>query len=259
MTILDIQFSPAQGEWAELRDAVLAAEQAGFGAAWAFDHLAGVSLDGHTMLECFTLLGALAEATSTIELGASVVNVWNRQLGTLVTAAASVVRISGRRFHLGLGAGTSPGSRWAVEQDAVAADVSDRLEQRHARVEAALDLMEREWSPDRPPRFETFPLPSPVPTRIVGVNSVRLSRIAGRRADGINVAWNHPRRDEFLDAGSEEAGLSGRPFLRTVWTRFDEGLLDPEHPERTAMRAVSIDRVILVEFGRPHLVARSVG
>ena len=48
---------------------------------------------GDRMLECFTLLGALAATTSTIELGVLVANVWNRQVGTLVSAAASVLAL----------------------------------------------------------------------------------------------------------------------------------------------------------------------
>ncbi len=171
MTIVDVQFSPAHCDWAELREACLAAEEAGFGALWVYDHLAGAALGGRTMIECFTLLGALAEATSRIELGALVTNVWNRQIGTLVSAAASVAIVSGRQFHFGLGAGASPQSRFADEQRAVGAELADALEERHARVEAVLDLMEREWSPGREAIFETFPLPSPVPTSIIGVNS----------------------------------------------------------------------------------------
>ena len=92
--IVDIQLSPGHADWPRLRDAVLEAESRGFGAVWVFDHLAGGVLGGETMLECCTLLGALAEATSTIELGTMVANVWNRQPGTLLAAAASVVELS---------------------------------------------------------------------------------------------------------------------------------------------------------------------
>jgi alkanesulfonate monooxygenase SsuD/methylene tetrahydromethanopterin reductase-like flavin-dependent oxidoreductase (luciferase family) len=251
VTIVDVQFSPAKCGWAELRDASLAAEQAGFGALWVYDHLAGAALGGHTMIECFTLLGALAEATTRIELGALVTNVWNRQVGTLVAAAASVAILSGRQFHFGLGAGASPRSRFAEEQRAVGSELADEIEQRHARVEAVLDLAERQWSPDRAPEFATFPLPSPVPTTILGVNSVRLSVISGRRADGVNVPWHNPRRDEFLDAASAVAAELDRPFVRTVWTHFDAALCDPGHPQRVAMAEARIDRLVLAVLGTP--------
>ena len=89
--IVDIQLNPAVEPWERIRDGVQVAEAAGFDTAYVFDHFAGDLLRGdERMLECFTLLGALAEATSTIELGSLVVNVWNRGVGTAVSAAASV-------------------------------------------------------------------------------------------------------------------------------------------------------------------------
>lgn len=251
MTIVDVQLSPTRCSWPELRDASLEAEAMGFGALWVFDHLAGVALGGDTMLECFTLLGALSEATSTIELGTLVANVWNRGVGTLVNAASSVALVSGRQFHLGLGAGTSPRSAWAAEQHAVGAVLADSIDERHARVEEVLALADRLWRPDRTADDATFPLPSPVPTCVLGVNSVRLSRIAGRRADGINVPWHHARRDEFFAAADGAAADAGRTVSRSVWTYYDADLLDPEHPVRVEMDAARIDRVVLVELDRP--------
>jgi alkanesulfonate monooxygenase SsuD/methylene tetrahydromethanopterin reductase-like flavin-dependent oxidoreductase (luciferase family) len=255
VTVVDIQISPANCDWPELRDASLAADQMGFGALWAFDHMAGVALGGHTMLECFTLLGALAELTSSIELGTLVANVANRQVGTLVAGAASVARISGRQFHLGLGAGSAPTTKWAFEQRAVGNVIADSLEARHARVREVLDLTDRAWSSNTPVELSTMPIPFHTPTRIIGVNSVALSQLAGARADGINVAWGHPRRDELLAAA--DAVVGGRPFIRTTWIHYDEALLDAEHPVRAEMERARIDRVILSDLGRPRLAHRA--
>lgn len=247
MTIIDLQVSPAVLDWSEIREHALAAEAAGFGAFHAFDHLAGLPLGGDSMIECFSLLGALAEATSTIELGTMVANAWNRQIGTLVTAAASIAHLSGRGFHLGIGAGTSPASSWAAEQHAVGHHVEPDVAVRHDRVRQILELAASTWARDRPAALATFPLPSPTPTLIVGVNSVALARIAGRLADGINLPWNQPRRDEILAAANHEAGE--RPFLRTAYHTYDRDLLDPSHPKRTEMAARRIDRLVLAEFG----------
>lgn len=246
VTVVDIQLSPARTDWPTLRAATVEAERRGFGAVHVFDHLAGLPLDGHTMLECFALLGALCEVTERVELGTMVANVWNRQAGTLVSAAASIALMSGRRFQLGIGAGAAPGSPWAEEQRRVGAELEEELAGRHARVEQVLDLVDAQWSPDREDRFATFPHPHPRPITIVAANSVRLSRIAGRRADGINVQWRVPRRDEFLAAADGEAG--SRPFLRTVYTSYAPELLDPEHPERRAMAERRIDRLVLAVF-----------
>jgi alkanesulfonate monooxygenase SsuD/methylene tetrahydromethanopterin reductase-like flavin-dependent oxidoreductase (luciferase family) len=241
---VDIQFASTHTDWATLRAASIGAERAGFDAIWVFDHLAGSALGGSDSLECFTWLGALAEATSTVELGVLVSNTFNRQLGTLAVAAASVSHISGRRFLLGVGAGAAPTSRWAAEQHAVRAELSDGLSDRHARVEQLLDLTDEMWHPERGEPFTTFSLPTPTPPRIVGVNSAALSALAGRRAEGINVAWNHPRRQEFLRVATEAA--AGRPFLTTVWVRWSPDLLDPEHPTRLDMADAGVDRIILV-------------
>jgi alkanesulfonate monooxygenase SsuD/methylene tetrahydromethanopterin reductase-like flavin-dependent oxidoreductase (luciferase family) len=252
MTIVDIQFSPASTDWATLRDAALWADESNYGALWVFDHLAGVALGGDTMLEAFALLGALAELTERIELGTLVANVWNRQPGTLVSAAAAIGIMSGRLFHLGLGAGTAPGSRWAVEQVAAGHQLEPDVERRHARVADVLELCQRQWSDDRDAAESSFPLPRPRPTTIVGVNSIALSEMAGRSADGINVPWRHDRRDAFLDAANAIAGE--RPFLRTTYTTFERDLLDPEHPDRVAMAERNIDRLVLSQFGTPDLI-----
>jgi alkanesulfonate monooxygenase SsuD/methylene tetrahydromethanopterin reductase-like flavin-dependent oxidoreductase (luciferase family) len=247
VTILDLQVSPAVLSWPEIRETALRAEAAGFGAFHVFDHLAGVPLGGDSMIECFALLGALSEATSTIELGTMVVNVWNRQVGTLVTAAASIAHLSGRPFHLGIGAGASPESTWAVEQHAVRAHVEPAVGVRHERVCEVLDLAAATWRADRSDALSTFPLPSPVPTIIVGVNSTALSRIAGERADGINLQWNRPGRDRFLAAADAAAGE--RPFIRTAYHAYEPGLFDADHPTRIEMTERRIDRLVLAAFG----------
>lgn len=240
---VDIQLSASHADWPTLRKASLLAEERGFEALWVLDHLGGVALGGTHSLECFTWLGALAELTSTIDLGVLVANTWNRQVGTLAVAAASVSAISGRQFLLGVGAGTSPNSRWAVEQHTVGAELRADMAERHARVEQLLDLTDEMWRADRVEEYSTFPQPEPSPPRIIGVNSVRLAEIAGRRAEGVNVAWDHPRRDEFLDVAREAA--AGRDFQLTAWVSWSPDLLDPDHPTRLEISDRGLDRVVL--------------
>jgi alkanesulfonate monooxygenase SsuD/methylene tetrahydromethanopterin reductase-like flavin-dependent oxidoreductase (luciferase family) len=250
-TIVDVQFNAGNAEWPLLLDATLAAEAAGFGAVWVFDHLAGASLRGHGMLECFTWLGALAASTSRIELGTLVTNVWNREPGVLAVAAASVEHVARRQVYLGLGAGTSPGSRFAAEQHAVGHNVRPSLDERHARVVQTLQLLEEMWVADRAEHFATFTLPELRPKSVVGVNSVRLAEIAGRLADGVNVWWHHPRRDELLRAAVAARPPDRPPLILTTYAVWNDDLLDLEHPERRAMTDAGIDRLVLAEFERP--------
>lgn len=245
--IFDLQVSPGVLDWPALREIASMAESAGFGAFHVFDHLSGQPIGGSSMIESFTLLGALAEATSAIDLGTMVVNVWNRQVGTLVVAAASVAELSQRTVWLGVGAGAGPGTSWALEQHAAGHHLEPELDRRHERVQDVLDLAAATWRTDRAAEFETFPLPSPTPQVLVGVNSVALSRLAGRSADGINVPWGHPRRDEFLTAATTAA--AGRTFLRTAYTTYDAALFDASHPSRREMAERGIERLVLAHFG----------
>jgi alkanesulfonate monooxygenase SsuD/methylene tetrahydromethanopterin reductase-like flavin-dependent oxidoreductase (luciferase family) len=243
--LLDVQLNPARLAWPALRDLALAAESAGYGAVWAYDHLAGMTLGGDSMLETFALLGALAVATTTIELGTLVVNVNNRTPALLAVAAASVVAISGRHLYLGLGAGTSQDSRWSTEMHAVGQPVIPTLAGRHEQVVATLDVLDRLFDGERPAGLATFPRPDPRPTVLLGVSSVALAALAGQRADGVNVDWVGPRRDELLDASL--AARRGRPgFLLTAWAFWSPGFVDPGGAERAAMVERGIDRIVLV-------------
>jgi alkanesulfonate monooxygenase SsuD/methylene tetrahydromethanopterin reductase-like flavin-dependent oxidoreductase (luciferase family) len=241
---LDVQLNPGTGPWTDLRRRARAAEAAGYGAVWTFDHLAGVSLRGPTMFESFTLLGALAASTTTIELGVLVANVFNRTPALLGVAAATLEAIADRPVHLGLGAGAPPDSRWSREMHAVGQPVVATVAARHERVVATLDVLDRLWAEERDEELATFPLPKRRPSVVLGVNGVALAELAGRRADGVNVGWEHPRRDELLDAALRARG--DRPgFVLTTWLAWSPELLDPGHPSRLAMAARHLDRIVL--------------
>ncbi len=242
---VDVQLNPARLSWPALCEMALAAESGGYGAVWAYDHLAGTTLGGDTMLETFTLLGALAVTTSRIELGTLVVNVNNRTPALLAVAAASVMAISRRHLYLGLGAGTSPTSRWSVEMCAAGQPVLPTMARRHELVASTLDVLDRLFDADRPAELATFPRPDPRPTVILGVSSVALATLAGRRADGVNVDWAGPRRDELLDAALDACGDRPR-FLLTAWAWWSPALADPAGPERRAAIERGLDRLVLV-------------
>lgn len=248
--VVDYQLTSGHADWPRLRDSAQWAEAQGFGAIWVVDHLAGRSMGGEQAYEAFTWLGAMAASTTRIELGSLVTNVWNRSVGTAIVAAATVAEISQRRFWFGIGAGTSPNSSFAWEQNVVNADIEPSMVRRQERVEHLLDLSKKMWATS-PEEFPTFLQPNHTPCRVVGVNSIRLSTIAATKADGINVAWNHPRRDEFLAACRE-----AQPSTEFQWTTFlpyDPDLLEPEHPTRLEMSDRGITRVILLESGVPHV------
>jgi alkanesulfonate monooxygenase SsuD/methylene tetrahydromethanopterin reductase-like flavin-dependent oxidoreductase (luciferase family) len=223
---VDRQLHNGRAEWPALRDLARRAEDEGADTVWVFDHLDGETLGGdRPMIECFTLLGALAAATTTIGLGSMVVNVANRHPAIATLAAMSVQRISGGRMTLGIGAGSAPGSRFAAEQLRRGIDVSDAVEVRYAAVADQI-----RWVREADPKL-------PV---IVGVSSDRLAVLAGELADGINVRLAHPRAGELLDLASTAAGQ--RPFERSAYALPGDAAAAPQRAED-----LGLDRLVLLD------------
>ena len=229
--LVDIQFSSAANEWPALRDAVLQAEADGRTTVWVFDHFDGTLLGGdRPAMECFTLLGALAAATTTIGVGSMVANVANRHPAVLAAAAATVQRISGGRLRLGLGAGAAPDAPWAREHRERNIPLFPKLSHRHAAVVRQIEVLR-----SLPPSAT-----APIPT-LVGVNSVALATIAGTHADGVNVRLSSPRAAEQIAAARAAAGH--RPFEATGWAHAtDEAAQDKA-------RELNLDRLIINRLG----------
>lgn len=259
--ILDLQINPGVAPWPVLRDAAIAAEGAGYDTLWTVDHLAGDVMQAPDMPECFTLLGALAGATSRIGLGPLVVNAHNRHPALLANSVATMQNITGGRFVLGLGAGSAPDTPFASERHAVRWPPLPTMEERHEALLATLRTMDEMWADDRHESLARFPRPVVRPRVIVGVNSVRLARLAGAHADGINVRASHPRCAEFATAAREArtaSGRAGEPEV-TVWEHFDEGLVDGSDARLAAWRGLGVGRLILLVFREidPARIARS--
>lgn len=248
--IVDIQFNQGSAPWGHMRDAVLAAESAGFGTVWNLDHFSGAMFGSESMMECFTTLSAWAAVTNRIGVGTLVTNVNNRHPGLLANIVSTVQDVSGGRLILGIGAGTSPGSPWGAEQRALGMEVLPTMAQRHQRLVDTVSMMRSIWAHDRDESFAGFPRPSVVPPIIVGVNSTGLAAIAGRHFDGINMRFDHPDRDGLIRTAREESkGRDG--FDVSVWVPFSPEHADPAHPLRSELAAVGVTRIVLLVKGAP--------
>ena len=250
--IIDLQVNQGQCSWAQLADIAHIAENNNYSTLWVADHLSGQVMNAPSMPECFTLLGALAAITSTINIGPLVANVGNRHPGVLASAAATVQNISGGRLILGLGAGASPTSTFAAEQRALGIDIPRTVRERHAKLEHTLDVLDEIWSPTRDEKFATFEMPCKLPPRIIGVNSTALAKVAGMRTDGVNIRSSHPQRAEILRVARDAATATGKSdFIVSVWDWFDEALLDPTSAVCKELASEGVNKIILLMRGVP--------
>jgi alkanesulfonate monooxygenase SsuD/methylene tetrahydromethanopterin reductase-like flavin-dependent oxidoreductase (luciferase family) len=255
---IDILLIPMSARWADMRAAALAAEEAGFDGVWTWDHLRDPDdQSGVGVPEALTVLTALAEVTRRVSLGPLVLNVANRHPGLLANIAATIQAVSGGRLLLGIGAGGSRRTPYAVEQEALGQSV-DRDEVRAARVVEAIEVMRRLWAGDRSgfsgqhyrlDRPAGFLRPDPAPPIVVGGFGPRMAAIAGRHADGFNTQAFHPRLADLVGVARDARAAAGRDpasLIVTVFAGLDERWLRSDSRTRQSLERLGVERLILL-------------
>lgn len=163
---------------AELREYGRIAEDNGFDSLWVTER--------YFHEETFSLLGFLAAATHRIKLGVGVVNPYTRNPALLAMASATLDRISGGRFVLGLGR-----SEKIVIQEKMGIPYGDS---RTALVETVSQLRklftgERVATPGgrnklQAVKLATTPIQPQLPIYLAGIGTKGL-RLVGEIADGV--------------------------------------------------------------------------
>jgi alkanesulfonate monooxygenase SsuD/methylene tetrahydromethanopterin reductase-like flavin-dependent oxidoreductase (luciferase family) len=256
--------------YSEIREAARQIDALGFDSIWLWDHYVSWNDPRESVLESWTTLAGLAEATERVRLGPLVANNTNRHPGRLAKVAATLHELSGGRCELGIGAG---GLEYEQAQFGI---VQGSPGERSERLEEALQIIPALWVGD-PVTFQgkyyqltnaiAAPRQDPLPQLIVGANGPRLSRMAGRYADGLNLQWRN--RDTFpacfaaLDEGLAQRGRSRAGFDLSIHPSWNELANDPARM-LSEWEALGFTRVIayvdapfpLTEFER---LARLVG
>jgi alkanesulfonate monooxygenase SsuD/methylene tetrahydromethanopterin reductase-like flavin-dependent oxidoreductase (luciferase family) len=241
--LVDLLFDPFGGRWGEVHDGALAAEEAGFDGIWMYDHLAGSVHRADRVLECWTTLTAIAAAVPRISVGPLVLNVANRDPGTLAVMAATLQEVSGGRLLLGLGAGGGMGTPYPAEQRALGRPVGSDAVRRQA-VEAAVATLRAVWS-GTVSGVCGFLRPEPPPPIVIGGFGPKMAELAGRVGDGINAPGGRglARLVEIARRACEASGRDRERFLVTA-----SG--SPSDVDR--LDAAEVDRMI-VRVGAPYV------
>lgn len=228
-----IKTPPHHATWQEFLDVWVEADQIDvFESAWNWDHFYPLSepFDGPN-LEGWTMLGALAQATSRIRIGAMVNAIHHHHPAVVANMAATLDRLSAGRFELGLGAG------WNFqESDAYGIalgelrDRSDRLEE---GVEVMRSLLENKVTNHKGRFFELTnawcepePVQEQIPVVIGGKGKVRTLRTVAKFADQWDMKFPDApadwlELDEVLRGHCNKVGRDQSEIARSVHLGFD--------------------------------------
>jgi alkanesulfonate monooxygenase SsuD/methylene tetrahydromethanopterin reductase-like flavin-dependent oxidoreductase (luciferase family) len=238
---VDVLLDSFGARWSEIRDSATAAVDAGLSGICVWDHLDGRVYNATHVLECWTVLTAIAVAVPDVMIGPLVLNVANRYPGVLAVMAATLQDVSGGRLLLGLGAGGGSEALYLREQEAIGRTVpADPL--RRAQVESCVEEIRHLW------QTPGFLQPRPAPPFVIGAFGPKMAELAGRIGDGINTRATHPRLGEIVEIAREAHAHAGRDparFLVTVFTELHETWLTVDSKARTRLSALGVDRLIL--------------
>lgn len=134
-----VKTPPQHGPWGDFLDVWRAVDECDpFAAAWNFDHFYPLIGDTHgPCLESWTMLAALAQATTRIRIGSMVNGMHYRHPAVTANMAATVDHISGGRLDLGMGAG------WNFEESDAYGIELGTVKQRLDRFEEGVEVIVR--------------------------------------------------------------------------------------------------------------------
>jgi F420-dependent oxidoreductase-like protein len=236
---IGLKLSPQNTNPAELRAIWQVADQSGFDHLWNFDHFAAISGNpDDDVLEGWTMLGAMAEATSRVRIGCMVTGNTYRHPAVLAKMAVTVDHLSGGRLELGIGAA------WAASEHEMLGLDFGTAGRRVEWLDEACQVMKLLFTEERA-TFEgarytlrdAIANPKPVqrphpPLWIGGRGERKTLRVIAQHADVWNAPGGEPdevaRLAGILDAHCADVGRDPAEIRRSVQVRYagdDDALL----------------------------------
>jgi F420-dependent oxidoreductase-like protein len=251
------------------------AEANGFASLWVMDHHFQLPLDTglggpeRPMLEAYTTLGFLAQATERIPLGPMVACAVYRAPGLLVKAATTLDVLAGGRTYLGLGAG------WYQREARGLGLPFPPKRERFEHLEDTLRVAHAMWAGDRSPIDGTHhhlaepisvpaPLSAPRPRILIGGGGERRTlRLVARYADACNILVPDPGESRHkLDVLRRHCEAIGRDVAEIETTSLLETDLRPGHGSSAtviaALRAQADEGIehVIVNLPDAHVLER---
>ena len=184
--------------WSEYLEVARSAEAAGFDGVWCSDHFmpADPNQLDNPVLECWSVLAAVAAAVPRVRIGAIVTGNTYRHPAVLANMAATVDHISDGRLILGLGAGWQENEHTAYGLHF--GTVGERLRRLEEACQVVTGLLTQkrttfdgEYYTLRDAPLEPKPVQAKLPLLIGGGGEKVTMRIAAQYADEWNI-WGLP-------------------------------------------------------------------
>ena len=234
-----LKLAPQDTTVDELRAVWRVADDSGFDHVWNFDHFAAITGEPEQdALEGWTLLGAMAEATTRVRIGCMVTGNTYRHPAVLAKIAVTVDHLSNGRLELGVGAA------WAELEHTMLGLEFGTVGQRIARLNEACQIWKLLFTQERSSfegRYYTLtdaianpkPIQKPWPPIWIGGSGERKTlRVVAEHADVWNVGGGDPveaaRLSGVLDRHCGDVGRDPDEIRRSVQVRYsgdDEALL----------------------------------
>jgi len=240
----------------QYRDVWRIADEAGFDHCWCMDHFATLGArDDGAIFEAWTLLGAMAAATSRTRIGCMVTGNTYRHPAVLAKAAVTVDHLSGGRLEFGIGAG------WAENEHTMLGLPFGTVRDRADWLEEACEAIVSLWTRDRTSLAgshyqlaDAVAEPKPVqrphpPIWIGGTGRQRTLRLTARYADVWNDPGDSPERvaelSGVLDRRCAEIGRDPGEIRRSVQIRVPQ-TADETIALAEAYAAVGVTDILLM-------------
>jgi F420-dependent oxidoreductase-like protein len=217
------------------------ADTSGFDTVMVMDHFYQLPMLGpveHEMLECYTLLSALAQHTSTARLSALVTGNTYRNPALLAKTLTTLDVVSGGRAQLGIGAG------WFEAEHRSLGFEFGTFTDRFEKLEEALQIIKGMFAGERPSLdgtwyqvSEAINSPAPlgkIPIMIGGGGEKKTLRLVAQYADESNIICELPDLPRKLEALAGHCERLGRDRSEITVSYQTRACIAPTHEQAEA-------------------------